>query len=55
MTTHYIGGFWQAGQGETVQSLNPFNQALLWSGRAGSPRSISRLGQVVTGRAYWRA
>ena len=47
MTTHYIGGFWQAGQGETVQSLNPFNQALLWSGRAASPEQVESAVQAA--------
>ena len=33
MTTHYIGGHWLSGQGETVQSLNPVTQAVIWQGQ----------------------
>ncbi|WP_271411222.1 succinylglutamate-semialdehyde dehydrogenase [Pseudomonas sp. Q1-7] len=33
MSTHYIAGNWQAGQGEAFDSLNPVTQAVVWSGR----------------------
>jgi succinylglutamic semialdehyde dehydrogenase len=47
MTTHYIAGQWQAGQGEPLQSLNPFNQAVLWSGRAASPVQVESAVQAA--------
>ncbi len=34
MSTHYIGGQWQVGEGALVQSLDPVTQAVLWQGRA---------------------
>lgn len=37
MTTHYIAGNWQVGQGETLQSLNPVTQAVVWEGRVLTP------------------
>lgn len=33
MNTHYIAGQWQPGQGESLQSLDPVSQAVLWQGR----------------------
>ena len=33
MTTHYIAGQWQAGQGQALQSLNPVTQAVVWEGQ----------------------
>ncbi|MEE4184100.1 succinylglutamate-semialdehyde dehydrogenase [Pseudomonas viridiflava] len=33
MSTLYIAGAWQAGQGETITSLNPVTQQVLWSGQ----------------------
>ena len=33
MTTHYIAGTWQAGQGEALQSLNPVSQQVIWQGQ----------------------
>ncbi len=40
MTTHYIAGAWQAGQGEALESLNPVTQECLWSGRAASAGQV---------------
>lgn len=37
MTTHYIAGNWQAGQGETLQSLNPVTQSVVWQGQGLMP------------------
>ncbi len=33
MSTHYIAGLWQIGQGSTLESLNPVSQQVLWVGR----------------------
>ncbi|HBO1709412.1 TPA: succinylglutamate-semialdehyde dehydrogenase [Pseudomonas aeruginosa] len=33
MSTHYIAGQWLAGQGETLESLDPVGQGVVWSGR----------------------
>lgn len=49
MTTHYIAGQWQAGDGATLESLDPVSQAVVWSGRAASA------GQVDTAVAAARA
>ena len=49
MTTHYIAGQWQAGQGEPLQSLNPFDQTVIWSGRAASPAQVESAVQAARG------
>lgn len=33
MSTHYIAGLWQIGQGNTLESLDPVSQQVLWVGR----------------------
>ncbi|RWU20679.1 succinylglutamate-semialdehyde dehydrogenase [Pseudomonas alkylphenolica] len=33
MTTHFIAGVWQAGQGEALQSLDPVSQKVIWQGQ----------------------
>lgn len=40
MTTHYIAGQWQAGEGATLESLDPVSQAVVWSGRAASAGQV---------------
>ena len=40
MSTHYIDGSWQAGQGERIESLNPVSQALLWSGQGATADQV---------------
>ena len=40
MTTHYIAGQWLAGQGEPLQSLNPYTQAVIWRGAAASASQV---------------
>ncbi|MEG7358566.1 succinylglutamate-semialdehyde dehydrogenase [Pseudomonas citronellolis] len=40
MTTHYIAGQWQAGEGATLESLDPVSQAVVWSGRAASAAQV---------------
>ena len=33
MSTLYIAGTWQSGQGEALESLNPVTQHVLWAGK----------------------
>jgi succinylglutamic semialdehyde dehydrogenase len=40
MSTLYIAGQWQAGQGEAFESLNPVTQAVLWSGKSASAAQV---------------
>jgi succinylglutamic semialdehyde dehydrogenase len=40
MTTLYIGGAWQAGQGEPFESLNPVTQNVIWSGQAANTEQV---------------
>ncbi|NBA95701.1 succinylglutamate-semialdehyde dehydrogenase [Pseudomonas sp. R5(2019)] len=40
MTTLYIAGNWQAGQGEPLQSLNPVTQAVIWSGQGATAEQV---------------
>ncbi|MFC5697416.1 succinylglutamate-semialdehyde dehydrogenase [Pseudomonas sp. GCM10022186] len=40
MSTHFIAGNWQAGQGESFDSLNPVTQAVVWSGRGADAAQV---------------
>ncbi|MET0947091.1 MAG: succinylglutamate-semialdehyde dehydrogenase [Pseudomonas sp.] len=40
MSTLYIAGAWQAGQGEAFESLNPVTQQVLWSGQGASAAQV---------------
>ncbi|WP_372876180.1 succinylglutamate-semialdehyde dehydrogenase [Pseudomonas sp.] len=40
MSTHYIAGSWQLGQGEALESLNPVTQAVVWRGQAASAAQV---------------
>lgn len=40
MTTHYIAGNWQAGQGEAFDSLNPVTQEAVWHGQGASADQV---------------
>ncbi|WP_339485920.1 succinylglutamate-semialdehyde dehydrogenase [Pseudomonas sp. EL_65y_Pfl2_R95] len=40
MSTHYIAGRWQDGQGAAFQSLNPVTQEVLWEGREASAEQV---------------
>lgn len=40
MSTLYIAGAWQAGQGETITSLNPVTQQVLWSGHGATAEQV---------------
>ena len=41
MSTLYIAGAWQNGQGEIIESLNPVNQQVLWTGHAANAEQVS--------------
>ncbi|MEO4046435.1 succinylglutamate-semialdehyde dehydrogenase [Pseudomonas sp. CAU 1711] len=53
MTTHYIAGLWQAGQGEAFDSLNPVTQATVWSGQGASAGQVEQA--VAAARAAFPA
>ena len=40
MSTLYIAGAWQPGQGEAFESLNPVTQDVIWSGRGASAAQV---------------
>ena len=40
MSTHFIAGSWQPGQGDAFVSLNPVTQETLWSGQAASAEQV---------------
>lgn len=40
MSSLYIAGAWQAGQGEAFESLNPVTQQVLWSGQGASTAQV---------------
>ena len=41
MSTLYIAGAWQNGQGEIIESLNPVTQQVLWTGHAANAAQVS--------------
>lgn len=47
MTTHYIAGAWQAGEGDALESRNPVGQAVLWQGSAASPAQVDAAVQAA--------
>ncbi|MFG0380432.1 succinylglutamate-semialdehyde dehydrogenase [Pseudomonas sp. zbq_18] len=53
MTTHYIAGSWQAGQGEAFDSLNPVSQEAVWSGLGASAAQVEQA--VAAARAAFPA
>ncbi|CAK9890605.1 N-succinylglutamate 5-semialdehyde dehydrogenase [Pseudomonas fluorescens] len=40
MTTHFIAGNWQAGQGEALQSLDPVSQQVVWQGQGANAEQV---------------
>ncbi|UVM24529.1 succinylglutamate-semialdehyde dehydrogenase [Pseudomonas wadenswilerensis] len=40
MTTHFIAGSWQTGQGEALQSLDPVSQQVVWQGQGASAEQV---------------
>ncbi|MED5607289.1 succinylglutamate-semialdehyde dehydrogenase [Pseudomonas sp. JH-2] len=53
MTTHYIAGQWQAGEGDALESLDPVSQAVVWSGRAANAAQVGAA--VAAARAAFPA
>ncbi|WP_137885307.1 succinylglutamate-semialdehyde dehydrogenase [Pseudomonas sp. 2FE] len=47
MSTHYIAGTWQAGQGEALESLNPVSQAVVWAGQAATAAQVEAAVQAA--------
>ncbi|WXL24692.1 succinylglutamate-semialdehyde dehydrogenase [Ectopseudomonas mendocina] len=47
MSTHFIAGGWHQGDGEELSSLNPVNQACIWSGRAASAEQVDAAVQAA--------
>ncbi|WP_028694596.1 succinylglutamate-semialdehyde dehydrogenase [Pseudomonas cremoricolorata] len=47
MTTHYLGGSWQVGQGSPLQSRNPVTQAVLWQGQSASASQVEAAVQAA--------
>jgi len=42
MSTHYIGGDWQDGQGRAFKSLNPYSGKVIWQGAAASSAQVKQ-------------
>lgn len=40
MSTHYIAGLWQIGRGNTLESLDPVSQQVLWVGREADAEQV---------------
>ncbi len=53
MNTHNIAGQWQAGEGATLESLDPVSQAVVWSGCAASAAQVDAA--VAAARAAFPA
>jgi succinylglutamic semialdehyde dehydrogenase len=47
MSTHYIAGRWQDGQGEPLESLNPVSQQVLWQGRGAAAQQVEAAVQAA--------
>ena len=47
MSSQFIAGVWQAGQGEAFESLNPVTQAVIWQGRAATPAQVEAAVQAA--------
>ncbi|MBX8514882.1 succinylglutamate-semialdehyde dehydrogenase [Pseudomonas cichorii] len=47
MSTLYIAGVWQDGQGDAFDSLNPVTQQVLWSGRSASASQVETAVQAA--------
>ena len=53
MSTHYIAGAWQPGQGEPLQSLDPVSQAVIWQGQGATAAQVDAA--VAAARAAFPA
>jgi len=40
MSTLYIAGAWENGQGEAFESLNPVTQKVLWAGNGANAEQV---------------
>lgn len=47
MSTHYIAGLWQLGQGDALESLNPVSQQVLWMGREADATQVEAAVQAA--------
>ena len=47
MSTHYIAGLWQLGQGDALESLNPVSQQVLWMGREADASQVEAAVQAA--------
>ncbi|MDQ7985977.1 succinylglutamate-semialdehyde dehydrogenase [Pseudomonas sp. G34] len=47
MSTHYIAGLWQLGQGDALESLNPVSQQVLWTGREADASQVEAAVQAA--------
>jgi len=56
MNTHYIAGQWQPGQGESLQSLDPVRQAVLWQGQGATAAQVDAAVAAARGAfSLWAA
>ena len=56
MNTHYIAGQWQPGQGESLQSLDPVSQAVLWQGQGATAAQVNAAVAAARGAfSLWAA
>lgn len=56
MNTHYIAGQWQPGQGESLQSLDPVSQAVLWQGQGATAAQVDAAVSAARGAfSLWAA
>lgn len=56
MNTHYIAGQWQPGQGESLQSLDPVSQAVLWQGQGATAAQVEAAVTAARGAfSLWAA
>ena len=47
MSSQFIAGVWQAGQGEAFESLNPVSQAVIWQGQGATPEQVEAAVQAA--------
>lgn len=56
MNTHYIAGQWQPGQGESLQSLDPVSQAVVWEGQGATAAQVDAAVSAARGAfSLWAA
>ena len=56
MNTHYIAGQWQPGQGESLQSLDPVSQTVLWQGQGATAAQVDAAVAAARGAfSLWAA